>query len=106
MIWPVLLMAVVWGVTSVTGALLGGAFLMYLPVAQSDHPSIAGLLFVLLGVGAVILGREPNGLANKLFQSSRWVVDRVTPLVVERLPAGARKDGAHKEGVRDVAATR
>ncbi|HSV39629.1 MAG TPA: ABC transporter permease [Nocardioidaceae bacterium] len=96
-----LLMAVVWGVTSVTGALLGGAFLMYLPVAQSDHPSIAGLLFVLLGVGAVILGREPNGLANKLFQSSRWVIDKVTPQVAKRLPAGA-----HKEGVRDVAATR
>ncbi len=60
-------MAVVWGVTSVTGAVLGGVFLMYLPVAQSNNPSIAGLLFVLLGVGAVVVGRDPNGLANKLF---------------------------------------
>jgi branched-chain amino acid transport system permease protein len=81
-----LLMAVVWGVTSVTGAALGGAFLMYLPVAQSDNPSIAGLLFVLLGVGAVVVGRDPNGLANKLFGFNTWVMDRLYPMLAERYP--------------------
>ncbi len=40
-----LLLAVVFGVTSVTGATLGGIGLMLLPVMQSDHPSIAGLIF-------------------------------------------------------------
>ncbi|HET7736483.1 MAG TPA: ABC transporter permease [Nocardioidaceae bacterium] len=96
-----LLMAVVWGVTSVTGALLGGFFLMYLPVAQSDHPSVAGLLFVLLGVGAVILAREPNGLASKLFASGRWVTGRLAPYLQQRMPAGT-----HKEGVPDGAPAR
>jgi branched-chain amino acid transport system permease protein len=81
-----LLMAVIWGVTSVTGAALGGVFLMYLPVAQSDNPSIAGLLFVLLGVGAVVVGRDPNGLANKLFGFNSWVVDRLYPRLAERYP--------------------
>jgi branched-chain amino acid transport system permease protein len=81
-----LLMAVIWGVTSVTGAALGGVFLMYLPVAQSDNPSIAGLLFVLLGVGAVVVGRDPNGLANKLFGFNAWVVDRLYPRLAERYP--------------------
>jgi len=61
------LAAVVFGVTTVTGSLLGGLFLMYLPVAQSNHPGIAGLLFMVLGLGAVALGRDPNGLANRLF---------------------------------------
>jgi branched-chain amino acid transport system permease protein len=84
-----LLMAVVWGVTSVTGAALGGIFLMYLPVAQSDNPSIAGLLFVLLGVGAVVVGRDPNGLANKLFGFNAWVVDRLYPALAERYPGMA-----------------
>lgn len=84
-----LLMAVVWGVTSVTGALLGGVFLMYLPVAQSDNPSIAGLLFVLLGVGAVVVGRDPNGLANKMFGFNAWVMDRVYPVLAERYPGMA-----------------
>jgi branched-chain amino acid transport system permease protein len=84
-----LLMAVVWGVTSVTGAVLGGVFLMYLPVAQSDNPSIAGLLFVLLGVGAVVVGRDPNGLANKLFGFNSWVMDRLYPRLAERFPGMA-----------------
>ena len=84
-----LLMAVVWGVTSVTGAALGGIFLMYLPVAQSDSPSIAGLLFLLLGVGAVILARDPNGLANKLFQAPGWLRDTALPAIADRLPAVA-----------------
>src|SRR4051794_296569 len=84
-----LLMAVIWGVTSVTGAALGGAFLMYLPVAQSNNPSIAGLLFVLLGVGAVVVGRDPNGLANKIFGFNAWVTDRLYPALAERYPGMA-----------------
>ncbi len=86
-----LLMAVVWGVTSVTGAALGGIFLMYLPVAQSNSPSIAGLLFLLLGVGAVILARDPNGLANKLFQIPGWIRDDIFPVLARRFPALATK---------------
>jgi branched-chain amino acid transport system permease protein len=110
-----LLMAVVWGVTSVTGAVLGGVFLMYLPVAQSNNPSIAGLLFVLLGVGAVVVGRDPNGLANKMFGFNSWVMDRLYPKLAERYPGMALRgrdddeddlvdlDDVQEEGVaRDV----
>jgi branched-chain amino acid transport system permease protein len=84
-----LLAAVVWGITSVTGAWLGGLFVMYLPVAQGDHPQIAGLLFVLLGLGAVALGRDPNGLANKIFGFNEWVTDRLYPTLVRRYPGMA-----------------
>jgi branched-chain amino acid transport system permease protein len=84
-----LAMAVIWGVTSVTGAVLGGVFMMYLPVAQSNHPSVAGLLFVLVGVGAVVLGRDPNGLSNKLFGFNAWVMDRLYPMLAERYPGMA-----------------
>jgi branched-chain amino acid transport system permease protein len=94
-----LLMAVVWGVTSVTGAALGGAFLMYLPVAQSDHPDIAGLLFVLLGVGAVVVGRDPNGLANKLFGFNAWVTNRLYPVLAERYPGIALRGGEDEEPI-------
>ena len=68
---PLLLLAVVFGVTSVTGAALGGVALMLLPVLQSDHPSLAGLVFAVVGFGAVALGRDPNGLANLLFMAGR-----------------------------------
>ena len=64
---PLLLLAVVCGVTSVTGAAMGGIGLMLLPVLQSSRPELAGLVFAVLGFGAVALGRDPNGLANLLF---------------------------------------
>jgi branched-chain amino acid transport system permease protein len=97
-----LLMAVIWGVTSVTGAALGGVFLMYLPVAQSDNPSIAGLLFVLLGVGAVIVGRDPNGLANKIFGFNGWVVDRLYPLLADRYPGMALRVRGEDSGLEPI----
>jgi branched-chain amino acid transport system permease protein len=81
-----LLVAVVWGVTSMTGAVVGGVFLMYLPVAQSEHPGIAGLLFALLGFGAVALGRDPNGLVNKVFGFNGWVTGRLYPALAQRYP--------------------
>jgi branched-chain amino acid transport system permease protein len=84
-----LLFAVVWGVTSVTGATIGGFSMMYLPVAQANHPGIAGLLFMALGVGAVVIGRDPNGLANKLFQFPRWIQGTIYPLLAERYPGMA-----------------
>lgn len=112
-----LLMAVVWGVTSVTGAWIGGLFLMYLPVAQSDHPAVAGIAFVVLGFGAVALGRDPNGLASRMFEAGRWLNTRLYPQLVERFPgmalergsdlaAGAGSLAVQNEGVgADVAAT-
>lgn len=80
----VLLLAVVFGVTSVTGALLGGTALMLLPVWQSSAPELAGLLFAVLGFGAVLLGRDPNGIANHLFRVGRWTGGRVVPDLQQR----------------------
>lgn len=83
----VLLLAVVFGVTSVTGALLGGTALMLLPVWQSSAPELAGLLFAVLGFGAVLLGRDPNGIANNLFTLGRRLGARFAPGLEERLGA-------------------
>ena len=54
-----------------TGAALGGVGLMLLPVLQSYRPELAGLVFAVIGFGAVALGRDPNGLANLLFGLGR-----------------------------------
>lgn len=88
-----LLFAVIWGVTSVTGALLGGVFMMALPEVQASqtYKDFAGLLFVLVGVGAVVIGRDPNGLANKLFQFPKWIQNTVYPLLARRYPGLALK---------------
>jgi branched-chain amino acid transport system permease protein len=83
---PLLLLAVVCGVTSVTGAAIGGVFFMMLPVLQSNYPGLAGLAFVVIGFGAVALGRDPNGLANLLFAVGRKVEQRLWPSVSRRMP--------------------
>lgn len=83
---PLLLLAVVCGVTSATGAAAGGIFLMLLPVLQSNYPGLTGLAFVIIGFGAVALGRDPNGLANLGFKLGRLVGDRLGPQVRGFLP--------------------
>ena len=92
----VLLLAVVFGVTSVTGAMLGGTALMLLPVWQSSAPSLAGLLFAVLGFGAVLLGRDPNGIANHLFKLGRLGTGRLLPQWEQQFRL--RLDGLLKPG--------
>lgn len=90
-----LLLAVVFGVTSVTGAALGGLGLMLLPVMQSDNPGIAGLIFAIIGFGAVALGRDPNGLANYMFRLGNWVriwaTDQLRDSLPDLPPAGGKR---------------
>jgi branched-chain amino acid transport system permease protein len=69
---PLLLLAVVAGVTSVTGAAMGGMMLMLLPVVASEFPTLGGLVFLCIGIASVGLGRDPNGLASRLFALCRW----------------------------------
>ncbi|GLY46571.1 ABC transporter permease [Lentzea sp. NBRC 102530] len=69
---PLLLFAVIAGVTSVSGALLGGVLLMLLPVLQSGFPAFAGVAVVLLGVAAAGLARDPNGLVSWGFRAWTW----------------------------------
>jgi branched-chain amino acid transport system permease protein len=84
---PLLLLAVVCGVTSVTGAALGGVGFMMLPVLQSSYPGLAGLAFAVIGFGAVALGRDPNGIANLFFALGRKVEGRLWPAVADRVPS-------------------
>jgi len=93
---PLLLVAVVCGVTSVSGAAVGGVLLMMLPVLQSQHPSIAGLAFAVIGFGAVALGRDPNGLANLAFGLGRKLLVWLGPLVADALPARSRTKGRRR----------
>jgi len=70
---PLLVLVAVCGVTSATGALAGGFLLMLLPVLQSSLPELGGLAYLLIGIGAVVIGRDPDGLANLAFKLGHWV---------------------------------
>jgi branched-chain amino acid transport system permease protein len=60
---PILLMAVIGGITTASGALLGGMLYALLPVLQEKLPALGGVVFLVTGAVAVSLGRNPNGLA-------------------------------------------
>lgn len=70
---PLLLLAVVAGVTSVTGAGIGGMLLMMLPVLASEVPAVGGLVFLIIGLASIGLGRDPNGIASHLFGLGRRI---------------------------------
>lgn len=65
---PAVLVAVVAGVTTVSGALLGGGLLMY---TLTSTGGTQGVVFIVLAVGAILLARDPNGLVNIAFTQVR-----------------------------------
>ena len=67
---PVLLLAVIGGITSVSGALLGGLLFGLRPLLEDSAPSLAGVTYLVIGAVTVSLGRNPNGLAY--FLSDRF----------------------------------
>jgi branched-chain amino acid transport system permease protein len=97
-----LLLAVVCGVTSMTGAFLGGFLLMLLPVLQSKFPALGGLEFLVIGAGAISLGRDPNGIANVLFKLGA----RIAPRLPVQLRALERSDGAEPAGTAGLESER
>ena len=98
---PLLLLAVVFGVTSITGAALGGVGLMLLPVLQSSNPSAAGAIFAVIGFGAVALGRDPNGLSNLVFGLGRRLDARFGDDLRSRVPVLGRRRAPDDEPVDD-----
>lgn len=72
-----LLVAVIFGVTSMTGAFLGGVGYMLLPTLPTIYPNATWLgpvEFLVIGGGAVLLARDPNGLSNYMFTGTRWLI--------------------------------
>jgi branched-chain amino acid transport system permease protein len=61
------LFAFVGGITTITGALLGGLLFALLPLVQSEAPEFSGLVFAVIAVAALALGKQPNGLAGVLY---------------------------------------
>jgi branched-chain amino acid transport system permease protein len=74
---PVLLMAVIGGITTVSGALVGGLLLGILQT-QKATGALAGLVFLFTGAAAVSLGRNPHGVAFMLAQRLDQVRQRIT----------------------------
>jgi branched-chain amino acid transport system permease protein len=75
---PTVLVAVVAGVTTVSGAFVGGILLM---VTLTTTGGPQGMIFIVLAVGATLLARDPNGLVNLGYTGLRWLI-RSAPVPV------------------------
>jgi branched-chain amino acid transport system permease protein len=70
---PLLLFAVVFGVTSITGVLVGGFAYGCLQTGflLSTDPTLKNIAYIILFVGIRLLVNNPNGLVGLLFDVSR-----------------------------------
>ncbi|MDT4911395.1 MAG: hypothetical protein QOC66_523 [Pseudonocardiales bacterium] len=94
---PLLLAAVVAGVTTVSGAFAGGILLMLLPVLAGRSQALSGLEFLVLGGGAILLSRDPNGLVNLVYRGARTLMPRVpVPRWLHRSTGPAAPDDARQ----------
>ena len=60
-----LLFVAIWGMRSLSGALLGGMTAAALPVLETHLPqSLADLTGIAAGVGIILLGRSPDGIVG------------------------------------------
>lgn len=85
----ILLFAFVGGVTSVTGAFIGGMLFTALTVLQIEQPALGGLVFAVIGAAAIGLGRQPNGLAGMLFSRIERLRAAAAEPVAEPAPLAA-----------------
>ncbi|MEX2555870.1 MAG: ABC transporter permease [Actinomycetota bacterium] len=86
---PLLLLAVIGGITSVSGALLGGilfALPSLTPNTQIFGLEMAKLQFLWVGIAAVTIGRNPNGVAYIISERVRRLL-ALTPRGSAGIPA-------------------
>jgi branched-chain amino acid transport system permease protein len=101
---PVLLLAVVGGITSVSGVLLGGVMLGMQSLLEQHVASIPGVTYLAVGAATVSIARNPNGVAfflsEKVGKYLPWrrFFDRPTS---RPRPAG-RPPGLREADLRDT----
>src|SRR5207245_10830286 len=61
-----LLLLLVGGRNTVVGAVLGGMFLSFFPLLQQHFPGQPNLQYLLTGLAAITIGRNPDGIGGQL----------------------------------------
>ena len=54
------------GINTATGALLGAFVFALFPVLHDHFPSIGDLQYLLTGLAAISVGRDPNGIGGRI----------------------------------------
>jgi branched-chain amino acid transport system permease protein len=80
----ILLLVRIGGVNTVSGAFLGAFFFAAFPVLQKHWPSLGSVQYLLTGLGAIALARDPNGLGRRVAE----LCERVRNLTKRRGSTG------------------
>jgi branched-chain amino acid transport system permease protein len=86
---PVLLLAMVGGVTTVSGALIGG---LLFAVRGYISGALWPVFYLATGASAVLLARNPNGIAGELYDRLDRIAFWRRPGGVEPLPSLLREE--------------
>ena len=92
---PVVLLAVVGGITAVAGALFGALALVMIPLVGDAVPSIRNLMIVLPGLVGISLARNPDGAVAEIAAKVRERFERTG--AKGRHSAGATADAQVRE---------
>lgn len=91
----ILLLLRVGGITTMTGALLGGFFFSFMPILQSNVHQLANTTYLLTGLGALSVGRDPNGMGGRIAALAHKLRDKVssnTPTAAPRASHSVRDE--------------
>lgn len=104
----ILLIATVFGITSVSGAFLGALFFVVLPdlirsFSSGDADATASLAFqpIIIGVLAILTARRPEGLAGRIRDRARPLVQRLPAFVWAPAPENGKPADADDTAVRE-----
>jgi branched-chain amino acid transport system permease protein len=85
---PILLLAVLGGIATASGALVGGLFFALITIISQENKSFDWLVLVAPGLVGITLGRNPDGVVPDLADRSRRLLARLRtgpdPAAVER----------------------
>jgi branched-chain amino acid transport system permease protein len=74
----ILLLVRIGGINTVSGAFLGAMFFAAFPIIQTHVAGVANLQYILTGVGAIALARDPNGLGRRVAELCEWARNLVS----------------------------
>lgn len=87
-----LLILRVGGINTMSGALIGGMLYAFFPVIQSHVHALANATYLMTGLGALSLGRDPNGIGGRISQLGHKVRQRMSHKLPTNEPRAERGD--------------
>lgn len=94
-----LLILRVGGINTVTGALFGGIVLASFPMLQEQVPANWPLSYLLTGIAAVSIGRDPNGIGGRVAELAHRLRANRTGPPADRMPAPQLEEEVRLVGV-------